>query len=308
LNGDKIDDETKAILVGERIEIRLQSETTGATYSDFTWTVPSDAFKDWRPNDKGRVVRLGEEEDHPDDDLHRGSCIFYCAGPGRKTVTVNCKLDSGDNEGQYKTFSSTIEVIRPGSTITPMDLGISKLKGLQMKLTDTTIGDDNGIRLQGSIQMPGDRPAGSWAWLQCVTPSRLKTNSQTGYSEADPNNNVLCLDANFPYIAPGDERPSTRSTNETHEFRDAPGTRWINPTPITEITVADLFSLYLMFKPSGDTSKYVPIKRLDWTWPAFAYGHGLDPTNWVVIPTTASINADSEVAAHPNWTRVIANH
>lgn len=307
-------DEEMSFLVGEEITLRLESSTSGTTYSDFTWSVPQDAFKEWIYTDNEedeeennklptKVLRLGQE-DPLGKDLHRGTCIFNCTSPGSKSVSVRCKIDNGEKIGTYVTFNKSITVVRPSSSITPLSLGQTQivLGGALLQLATEADVRRKGVELQGAVQMPPDQPAGKWAWLQLVTPSRSCRKNSTNTVINHPLNGQSGLDQNFPYLPHNDPRPGERSTNETHVFYDAP-TTGLYPS-FSRATVNDSFVLYLMFKPSGENSKYVPIRKYSWNWTANATGNE-ETGQWTTAPSPAVENGQEETSDHPSWDKVI---
>ncbi len=75
----------------------------------------------------------------------------------------------------------------------------------------------------------------------------------------------------------------------------------------TEVEVQDSFEMYLMYKPSGSSSIWVPIRQVNWVW-----GGRAIPTNgiWDLVPGTGYMSnnpIDFETFAYPEWSDNIEN-
>jgi hypothetical protein len=67
------------------------------------------------------------------------------------------------------------------------------------------------------------------------------------------------------------------------------------------------FRLYVMFKPAGSNSIYVPLAVVDWWWKGEATRSG---TTWSLVAGSAGHKASPthvDTSDHPEWTKNIAN-
>lgn len=67
------------------------------------------------------------------------------------------------------------------------------------------------------------------------------------------------------------------------------------------IKVADAFQTYLMFKPSGAASRYVPLRKINWNWGGEA--SAANPNLWTVVANPVAVvdPTGAETIQHPQW-------
>lgn len=65
------------------------------------------------------------------------------------------------------------------------------------------------------------------------------------------------------------------------------------------IEVRDFFQTYLMFRPDGLESRYVPLRKINWNW----CGKASETNNWTVVadPISEVDAASVEIDQHPEW-------
>ena len=65
------------------------------------------------------------------------------------------------------------------------------------------------------------------------------------------------------------------------------------------IEITESFQTYLMFRPAGTASRYVPLRKINWNWG----GKATATDNWTNVTDPVSV-ADAEGAEtnqHPEW-------
>ena len=123
---------------------------------------------------------------------------------------------------------------------------------------------------------------------------------------------VVKLDTAYPYgntyMADGTTPPITDFTSADTPRDGLTGTPPPNhnSTPRTQIEVHESFETYLMFKPPGSYSLYVPLRKATWKWG----GVVSSADNWVAVTgaeSSASDTSGAEYYEHPKWTDNISS-
>jgi hypothetical protein len=207
-------------------------------------------------------------------------------------------------------------------------------------LTDT--GRD-GMVFNATITAPTINGAGEVNFLQTVVAQRDRSGS--GYPDQKKNSDeVPVLDFSVPYGYPGRDDPPTTiyewpiKAGETLTYVPAPNdpndnplttidSPWeeliLNPwveNPMTGIeekreystySTNDSFTMYLIYKPNGKDSIWVPLRGLSWEWIATAEWKldTKDNTMKWMITSEASCcdNYDWVVTALPEWSENVTS-
>jgi hypothetical protein len=288
-NWEPLSGQLARALPGELINLKINRGDlpTDVTLGGFSWTLPEKTFGDYEANNStGTLIPVA--------DVGLEVCSFYFAGSGRQSVQLDYTIN-----GVGVTSTVLINVVKPQSEITFKRAGIASLFYgnffKAMKLVPQNLLSHQGMEFEGSIPTPVGWPAGRMAWVQLVTPSRVWTYAN-GLFGGHAKNNIQCLDTSYPFAYAGESPES--ETGQIHPFRDSPGTPLV-PGRLTS-TVFDQFTLYLMFKPDGEESKYVPVKRQDWSWSGQAtFNEAIQ--DWIVPPIPPFIGNQQETSTHPQW-------
>lgn len=169
-------------------------------------------------------------------------------------------------------------------TATTSSVGIISTAGdLSLKFGTSS---SPGISFSQSTTIPSGF-SGNTTWVQLADSLRrrqLNAGSWERWAGAG-------LDNTFPY------NPST-STN------DSPSTPLTND--LLQKTVNDSYEMWLMFKPSGTGSIWVPLRKVSWNWSGAASRSG---TTWTLNSSSNSVNpADPDSTSHPMWTRNVKDN
>lgn len=178
------------------------------------------------------------------------------------------------------------------------------LAGASHTFTDGSTGKA-GIVWWGTVTTPAAYGSGGgWNVTQLVTNHRVRTENGTVQGLA--GNDILALDGAFGY-AP--VYPSLYpDTGIDNGDGDSPASGFDGPSfshggniqPGTEsLTVNDSFTDYLMYKPPGAGSCFVPLQSFTWFWK----GEVLPDTSggWQLFNPGGSSSSGSHFPAHPVW-------
>jgi hypothetical protein len=273
-------------LPGQKINLKLDTSTLpqGTTVTDHKWSVTGGKFKDYTASKAKDEKTSLEQADFDQEVLH-----FYWSQPGSQTVTLNCKIN-----GAATTVRTQINVVEPTSSITA-GVGIVVLNGDTVELT----GSRSGIVFQGRVDSLAATfgAEGEWNYVQLINNKEYAIhNNGTRYQSN--HFGQLVLDTDYPYDAGG-------ATGQNTETDDAPITQfgdWCKGAG----TVED-FKMYLMFKPPGTNTKWVPLKVLDWYWK-----YDATKTNgvWSLDPSkdAGATSPGTSTHFHPEWDANVDPH
>ena len=162
------------------------------------------------------------------------------------------------------------------------------------------------INFTGLVKVPEGFKEGKWNWVQLITPQRFFT--EDGINKKFSLNGIKVLDTKYPYepyngLFALNNYYSTG--NQDQIAGDAPDT--ILKSNINKASVEnESFTMYIMFCPDGDNSKYVPLKSVSWGYSISALK---EDSVWNEIPGTAREWAVSfvENTDHPTWNNNFKN-
>jgi hypothetical protein len=172
-------------------------------------------------------------------------------------------------------------------------------------LFSTTAGNYSpGVKFNGSVVTPQGWTEGTWNYVQLIK-SRRNYTYQGGVNTHRGDGNTLKLDTTYPY---GNTYPTNGIIPADDKCSDTPrdpltGSPPPNQqsTPRTQIEVHEAFEAFIMFQPSGQDSRYVPLRRAKWQWG----GTVNSSNNWTPVAGPESPNSDpdgDEHFDHPQWT------
>ena len=282
------------VLPGQIINLRVNAVNlpSNTGLSDFEWVLPSKTFKNYTANQQS-----GKVEPWGPNDMKYTEISFYFADSGTKEVRIKC-----NHSGKPVEFAVTITVDKPVGSITTKNGVTLKKPGSMGDVVQLAPNGNSkeGIDFDGKATLPPGWPPGKWNWIQLVTMFRV-FSSPSGSTVANPKNGQLVLDTTYPYSPrpigshPADEVGATQ-TGSSHLSGDSP---FVELLPIfSSVTINHHFQMYLMFKPDGVESRYVPLSRLDWIWLATASNNG---GVWTVPATDPVIGQPTETSSHPTW-------
>lgn len=271
-------------LPGQKINLRLDTSnmSIGATVTNCRWSITGSKFKDYVPTTQ-KGLRVGLEQK----DLEQQTITFYWSQPGVQQLKLDCLVN-----GKPSVFISHIEVIEPASKLTSGVGGVSLTRsGVEL------VGiSGHGIVFNGRVDslMPAFGAEGEWQFAQMLNANDHFVNLQ-GKSYAYVHNGQWILDSRYPY----NESPDVYPTGISKGTNDTPSVSF--ESIMKKFILVNEFKMYLMFKPPGQNSKWVPLRVLDWKWNWEA-----DKTisGWILKPG-ANASSDSSGRTtfyHPEWT------
>lgn len=162
-----------------------------------------------------------------------------------------------------------------------------------------------GVDFEGSVTLPPGSITGKWNWVQLITPFRLLID-HSGNIIPNSKNGLTLLDTTYPYWPrPAGTYPGTEvgsyMAGSTGITGDSPN---VDLLPLlSSVTIGHQFSMYLMFKPDGLQSRYVPMSSINWSWNAVATNNGtITQPSWIVPQVDPTVGAAIEQFTHPTWT------
>ena len=105
---------------------------------------------------------------------------------------------------------------------------------------------------------------GGWNYTQRVE-SWSAHAGDGAHTHSMPNmNGHSGLDGVYPYLGRGTPGPDSWNADETlHRFEDKPGSA-LNLAGFVSCSLSNSFSTYMMYRPPGSGSQFVPIHKLEW--------------------------------------------
>ena len=286
--GGNVVDDIKAgdRLIGQDIAATatVQSPYPNPTYA---WTADGKSYKDYT---------LGSAPSDPvltplaQSDLNQSNIDLFWTDPGQKNLSCIVTVNGGSHT--RKTF---FNIEKPTSTLNTQTAGSIAVG--QTANADGSAGDwsefvgpnSPALTATGSVQQPTGFAQGTWAFLQVVT--SFDHIHGGGKSYYDFDNSSPYLDTSFPLPGAnmiGSGGNSLIPTDRlSYSFIDYPnsdlsktytisnlkgdGTSGENAdTVIDGLTRSDSYDLYMMYLPPGASSRWVPLKKVHWSWAADA--------------------------------------
>lgn len=284
------------VFVGEKITLKMDFP---ATVQEYKWILPGTAFKKWTPT--GSSWGSAELQELAADDLNDQMVTFYWAD-GAEDSEVKCEIKVA---GQWFVMKAKMNSIKPVATVATTAGAVQ----LTDAVTDM-FGNDYGPGLMFDGSGP-TAPYGMkfvpssatnfgsetqirahWQWVQVGHLVRLGKTAGNVWWKSETTG----IDTVYSYPFGGSGPPNTN---------DSPGqsfSSWV------EVSIADTFSMYLMYNPGTEDSMWVPIARVDWKWNGGAY---LDPADseWKIISGSTAGTSDNGTNKptidynpdHPEW-------
>ncbi|MGI9069599.1 MAG: hypothetical protein ACR2HX_24735 [Pyrinomonadaceae bacterium] len=278
-DGNDITGTTHDVIVGQKISLTAQVE--GGSGSNPQWTIPPTRIGNYvvTCNGTGTPPRCGLPTSGGVTEvsgLTTSAVDFYWVdgGDGRQvqhSVTVG---------GINLTKTATFNVKRPTAAVTTSTGTIAVDSAWNDLTMHFGILGSAGISFSRTLTIPAGF-SGDTAWVQTVTPlHRRKLNDGAWERWTGAG-----LDETFPY-------DSTASTN------DSPRSGALTSSYL-EYTTSDSFEMWLMFKPSGASSIWVPLRRVPWSWSGTTVRSG---ATWSLSSSSHSVTSDADSTAFPIWT------
>jgi hypothetical protein len=303
----------RKIMVGTRVNLEVQiGGPVGGAQLGYSWTIPIDAFENWIPTrDESVLVPL---EQPPRD---RATQTFAWRVPQLKQVTVAVALGGVD----LGTRKLDFEVLDPIVDAEAAHIGISRqnpneAKIVELKSARVNQPDSAGFVFAAQVKEPEGFNGGQWAFCQVVNSHRKYVLNAVEFP--NPINGKLALDSSRPppdfeygMYALGVPNPAYVSRVECgqtwHEMNDSPS--MAGNIAVTAVDVNDEFETFILYRPSGDHSLWVSLRRVEWHFSATNVWNPL-LLGWTagnLSPAGPVSKQVIEYRTHPIWIRDMSN-
>ena len=312
-------------IVGQRMDLRMEvmDLPDGVTITGYKWTIPDVKFKSWTPDQTKAVLETFSADD---EDLERQEIQFYWVDAEPKMVKcVATRSDGGMDVTATANFNVVAPEVTWNHTLGQMQLAASNnrvavapalpnLPPAAFGLYNFVVraGEDfppaNGMDWEAKVEiMAQGWPAGMWNFTQVIvhdTGTEINENGQktlVHYPKGAPTEASPVLDLEYPY------RGFTYNTGKNLDFGgvlaefvnsgDSPNT---SLGGLRDLQKRTEFKVYLMFRPPGTNSQYVPTKVMSWFGDGGAVKLG---GNWSVRTgaTQGDGNGPQATNTHPIW-------
>ncbi len=271
---------TQNVIIGQRIDLVMQVLPENDLASQIQWAVPETRVRNYVVTYTNPTSPTSATVT-PLTNLGDGTVSFYWinGGDGRQ-VTLSCVV----NERQVtRTATFNVKVPTVQASTSTGSVGITSSFGF-LEVAFGASGSP-GISFSRSINVPQGF-SGQTAWVNVVNPSSRQIVDSMGTH----TKNQVGLDSRFPYSI---NDPDAESTNDT------PGEQLLSS--YSSVSIDDKFEMWIMFRPSGQDSIWVPLKKVSWSWSASVTQSG---GNWSLGSNAHSQNpAFQDTTAFPVWTK-----
>jgi hypothetical protein len=263
---------TKDTIVGERIKLKAEVLPSGITVSGHSWAIDGNIVKSYSPTPQsyqiGSTVPVQMNIADPE-------FVWVDGGTGRQatyTGTVNGVAIIGQ---------AIFNIARPDTQINASSTA-QTATNTEVQLGSATV---DGITFnRGGTTVPSPF-SGDFQWVQVIDSLYLNAYDPNG-NNPGPLTRSSVLDEAYPY---------STSTNTG----DSPGLQLACCS--ISIDYDTTFSMYLMFKPSGGGSQWVPLRKVTWRWAwTSVQSSGVWQTTASHEPRNQNLT-DSNVTVHPTW-------
>ena len=266
------------VVVGEQVNYGVsvapsdlvQPPNLGPAYQ---WTIPGTTedrvYSDFKNGIvyNGNDPETGHPVDFPQGYLQNASLSFYWVSGGSKTIKCTVTIASTVCSAQAQQ-----NVLTPTASITVKHLGTIQLlpgNNGSVSVSDGTYAVP-GIDLGASISPPSGFGTGGYQWAQILKES-------VTYNESNGHTWLLAgtgIDSIYPANPNQDRTDNPNYGVYPATLYEGPGKGFVTLTDVKTVTVADAFTVYLMYEPadaSGNplpNSIYVPVAFESWSFPA----------------------------------------
>jgi hypothetical protein len=222
-------------------------------------------------------------------------CYYWADSEENRTVKVKFT-----HNGHACELTAILHVKKPVCTLSAEQNGVATIThgalGDYIAFISTPQGP--GVSFSGDVQNPDGLSNGLWHFVQIIKKTSTIFNDKGKCQKIETNDVVL--DSQYPY-EPQSLVDSWTTGSGIHNARDSPG------KPLTgsnQVNANDQFSMYIMFKPEGPQSKWVPLKCIDWGW---SFCAKLVENSWNIYSPEKFLNPACETVIHPQWGENIKN-
>lgn len=279
------------VLPGELMDLKAES-VDGGKPTQFEWTIPQKVFAEYKPNNLKAVLKKNVDE-------KKNPLNFFWAdaGDGREVTCkamVNNIMVSGKATLNVKKPISVFNAYRGITYVGPFAFMGEGKPTLDMVLTNDPKKGLAGIAFEGEVKVPQGFDEGKWNFTQIVTEEKRAYKLEKFiFWKAKEGKNLL--DQEFPY---GGNHYDTGKEDTTN---DTPGVIGMGGLMV-EYRLVESFSTFILFKPKGNNSSYVPLRKIDWGWNGIAKKN--NQGKWSLEKGSPSKNKkifSDETPEHPQW-------
>ena len=286
----EITDMTTVTIVGERIKLNAEIVPSGITASNHLWMIPGMTMKDFLVTPNPTDPTQSSSQVVPVTGLNTTN-IDYVWYDGADNRVVSYQANIGSSQITGKT---TFNVKRPGASVITISTNnsmttIDSATGALELHVGLNSAQQAGIRFSlSSITIPSPFTGGDKQWVQTInrTITATSTSGQTGMITQTG------LDGCYPYDV----------INAPSTF-DSPGTEL---SAFTYAKYDAQWSMWLMYKPTGSDSSWVPLRKVNWHWFAEAQ---LMNSVWNLInhtdPNQPIQPVDMDTISFPIWSYIV---
>jgi hypothetical protein len=275
------------VIVGQRIN--LSATVQGGTVSNQQWTIPEKILGEFETLPAGRTPTTARVV--PVVGLNTSSTNFAWYSGGGTDSSKSVKYTVTINGMQFEGLAS-FNVKRPSTSMTANG-GTTKVDNVNpfLYLGGVSSADSGIIITRGSTTIP-DGFNGNFQFVQLISGQVVRT--AVGGSPAVTS--LGGLDGCYPYIL------GETSMSDTPGFSLAP----LGVGALQYGEYNGQWVTYLMFKPTGADSVWVPLKKLNWAWHGTAtLVPASSPPQWTlnnIMPPGNPVGVDT--TEYPIWNRV----
>jgi hypothetical protein len=146
--------------------------------------------------------------------------------------------------------------------------------------------------------VPSGFPEGIWAFAQLVIESAAWEYFNGNLWKLDPVDDDYLLDTSFPYGKDPDNPGTYPTGDEIHENNDTPQTPI---APLLQLKRDMTFLMYIVFKPGGADSRFVPLYCARWGAHFCATKTSDSPVTWDLFEPDVWSWTWEETSDHPTW-------
>ncbi len=220
-----------------------------------------------------------------------------------KTVTYN-----GVVNGLQAQSQASFKVLRPTTTSSTQTNATTEIGIVEGNL-ELHLGDPDGIPgikfLRGLVSVPSPFTNTNWEtqWVQLYDSRVINASLVNGQTDSA---NDSGLDGCYPY---GAAVNSPVVSDSPGFILSSPPLRFILsspplPSPVQSITTSNTWTMWLMFKPTGANSVWVPLKKATWSWSTSATRQS-DGTYVKGTSTDPSNVTFEDTIQYPQWSNLI---
>jgi hypothetical protein len=290
------DKKNQDVKVGEKIELecRVLPESEGKPQSQI-WTL-DDGNSDQRKyikrfeasKEQGKVIHLSQE------DLNRPNIVFYWTDKGKGKVkceaevkgeTITAETEFNISRPEYKltvepSSGSTFGELTPGEKLPEEECWVDEAYKEPKKMV--------GLQYNGITFECESSDEGEFQWVQLVEDyMEYEYFNRQKWAEVR-----MGLDHCYPYQSGKNalDKPAVIAP-ETNEGEGM----------LFEFKKHQKSKMYLMYKPVGEGSEWVPLNVIDWEWMGSIVYNDIEKHWWYPGNSKAELQGEEETSEYPEW-------